>query len=64
MNIFSSLKMVTAQVVETSFTLNNSPIQGCIHPDNHAQPYTYEMTLVFEPSTVYVIFLLGNDSHS
>ena len=40
--------MTTAQVVETPFTLNNSPIQGCVHPDHHAQP-TYEMTPGFYP---------------
>ena len=29
----------TAQVVETSVTVNNnSPIQDYIHPDDHAQP--------------------------
>ena len=34
-------KMTTAQVVETSVTVNNSPIQDFVLPDNHAQP-TYE----------------------
>ena len=34
-------KMTTAQVVETSVTVNNSPIQDFVHPDDHAQP-TYE----------------------
>jgi len=28
------LKMTTAQVVETSFTVNNSPIQNYAHADN------------------------------
>ena len=38
--------MTTAQVVETSVTVNNnSPIQDYIHPDNHTQPVcTYKMT--------------------
>ena len=37
-----TLKLTTAQVVETSVTVNNnSPIQDHVHPDDHAQP-TYE----------------------
>ena len=32
-----SLKMITAQVVETSVTVNKSPIQDYDHPDDHAQ---------------------------
>ena len=37
----------TAQVVETSVTVNKSPVQDYIrvHPDNHAQP-TYDMLCV------------------
>ena len=43
--------MTTAQVVETSVTVNNnSPIQDYVHPDDHAQP-TYEMTPGFKPFT-------------
>ena len=30
--------MITAQVVETSVTVNNSPIQDNVHPDDHTQP--------------------------
>ena len=46
-----TLKMTTAQVVETSVTVNNnSPIQDYVHLDDHAQP-TYEMTPVFKPFT-------------
>ena len=30
--------MTTAQVVEMSVTVNNSPIQDYVHPDNHTQP--------------------------
>ena len=30
--------MITAQVVETSVIVNNSPIQDYIHPDGHTQP--------------------------
>ena len=30
--------MTTAQVVETSVTVNNSPIQDYVHPDDQTQP--------------------------
>ena len=44
-----TLKMTTTQVVETSVTANNSPIQNYyVHVDDHAQP-TYEMTPGFKP---------------
>ena len=34
-----TLKMTTAQVVETSVTVNkNSPIQDCVQPYDHTQP--------------------------
>ena len=47
-----TLKMTTAQVVETSVTVkNNSPIQDYVHPDEQTQP-TFEMTPVFNPFTV------------
>ena len=39
--------MTTAQVVETSVTVNNSPIQDYVHPDNQTQP-TFEMTPGFK----------------
>ena len=43
--------MTTAQVDETSVTVNNnSPIQDDVHPDDHAQS-TYEMTPGFKPFT-------------
>ena len=37
-----------AQVVETSVTVNNSPIQDKVHPDDHVQ-LTCEMTPGFKP---------------
>ena len=38
-----TLKMTTAQVVETSVTVNNnSPLQDYVHPDDQTQP-TFEM---------------------
>ena len=47
-----TLKMTTAQVVETSVTVNNiSPIQDSVHPDGQTQP-TFEMTPGFKPFTV------------
>ena len=43
--------MTTAQVVETSVTVNNnSPIQNYVHPDDQTQP-TFEMTPGFQPFT-------------
>ena len=41
-NLYMTLLMTTAQVVETTVTVNNSPIQNYIHPDDHTQ-LTYEM---------------------
>ena len=47
-----TLKMTTAQVVETSVTVNNnSPIQDYAHPDDQTQP-TFEMTPGFKPFTL------------
>ena len=43
--------MTTAQVVETSVTVNNnSPIHDYVHPDDQTQP-TFEMTPGFKPFT-------------
>ena len=36
-----TLQMTTAQVVETSVTVNNSPIQDYVHLEDHVPP-TYE----------------------
>ena len=41
--------MTTAQVVETSVTVNNSSIQDYVHPDDDSEP-TNEITLGFNPS--------------
>ena len=47
-----TLKMTTAQVVETLVTVNNnSPIQDYVHPDNQTQQGTFEMTPGFKPFT-------------
>ena len=46
-----TLKMTTAQVVETSVTVNNnSPIQDYVHPDEQTQ-LTFEMTPGFKTFT-------------
>ena len=40
------MKMITAQVVEMSLTVNNnSPIQDYVHPDDQTQP-TFEVLIV------------------
>ncbi|MCG8408622.1 MAG: hypothetical protein MI923_25750, partial [Phycisphaerales bacterium] len=42
--------MTTAQVVETSVTVNsNSPLHDYVHPDDQTQPF--EMTPGFKPFT-------------
>ena len=49
--------MTTAQVVESSVTVNNnSHIQDYVHPDDQTQP-TYEMTPWFIPFTVLFTML-------
>ena len=50
--------MTTAQVVDTSVTVNNnSPIQDYVHPDDQTQPF--EMTPGFKPFTVIFFILDG-----
>ena len=44
--VLLTLKMTTAQVVETSVTVNNSPIQDYVHPDDQTQP-TYIHSVLF-----------------
>ena len=47
-----TLKMTTAQVVETSFTVNNnSPIQDYVHPDDQSQPFQTITVLQVESLT-------------
>ena len=48
--------MATAQVVEMSFTINNSPIQGYAHPDDYTQPTWFSILLYIEklPLTIFV----------
>ena len=53
-----TLKMTTARVVETSFTVINSPFQDCIHLDDHAAIMLYllimklRLTPLFKPFTI------------
>ena len=48
--------MTTAQVVETSVTVNNnSPIQDYVHPHDQTQP-TFEMTPGFKPFTDIILW--------
>ena len=61
--------MTTAQVVETSVTVNNnSPNQDYVHPDHQTQP-TFEMTPWFKPFRVTQIVIfktftqLNRDCH-
>ena len=52
-----TLKMTTAQVVETSGTVNNnSPIRDYVHPDDQTQP-TFEMTPAFKPFIKLLILI-------
>ena len=47
------MKMITAQVVEMSVTVNNnSPIQDYIHPDDQIQP-SFEESL-YQPQFVVI----------
>ena len=45
--------MTTAQVFETSVTVNRSPIQEYDHSDDQVQP-TYEMASGFKPFTIKI----------
>ena len=50
--------MTTAQVVETSVSVNsNSPIQDYVHPADQTQP-TYEMTPGFKPFTQFIYLFI------
>ena len=58
-----TLKMTTAQVVETSVTVNNnSPIQDYVHPDDQTQP-TFEMTPGFKPFTMSFMLMIYEINH-
>ena len=47
--------MTTAQVVETSVTVNNnSPIQDYVHPDDHTQPFYDQLLFLKTIKTKFV----------
>ena len=52
-----TLKVTITQVVETSVTVNNSPIQDYNHLDDYVQP-TYEMSLELKPFTVIPLTII------
>ena len=48
-----TLKMTTAQVVETSVTVNNnSPIQDYVHPDDQTQPFEVKIKIAKLPAAL------------
>ena len=54
--------MTTAQVVETSVTVNNSPIQRYVFLEDRAQP-TSELTPEFKPFTIKInVFKLSSST--
>ena len=53
-----TLRMTTAQVVETSVTVLNSPVQDYTRPDDHILS-TYEMTPDFKPFKSSSMSLVG-----
>ena len=56
-----TLKVTTTQVVKTSVTVNNSPIQDYIHLDDHAPP-TYEMIPAFKPFTIISLLQFNSET--
>ena len=56
MQLTLTLMKTTAQVVETSVTVNNSPILDYIHPNDRMQPGD-EMTPGFKPFTLLALLL-------
>ena len=63
MQLTLRVKMTTAQVVETSVPVNNSPIQGYIHPNDQTRP-TFEMTPGFKPLAVLIDILNKRDTQA
>ena len=56
-----TLKVTTTQFVNTSVTVNNSPFQDYIHPNDHA-PLTYEMTPGFKPFTIISLLQFSSET--
>ena len=57
----STLKMITAQVVETSVTVYNSSIQDYVHLDGHTQP-TYGSNLSQTENALIFYRILSTNS--
>ena len=58
------MKMTTAQVVELSVTIKNSPpIQDYVHLDKNTQP-SYKMTPGLKPFTEKLLLLITHQSYS
>ena len=55
------MKMTTAQVVETSVTVNNSSIQDYVHLDGHTQP-TYGSNLLQRENVLIFYPILSTNS--
>ena len=53
-----TLKTTTAQVVERSVTVNNSPVQEYDHPDDYIHTYTHETTHLSWNTADIINFLL------
>ena len=54
-----TLKMTTAQVVETSVTVNNnSPIQDYVHPDDQTQPFVAVLLVVLLVAGALVVMVV------
>ena len=53
-----TLKMTTEQVVETSVTVNNSPIQDYLHSDNYTQPTygTHGLLMRMKSKIIKILF--------
>ena len=50
--------MTTAQVVETSVTVNNnSPIQGYVHPDDQTQPTYFYIIIIIIIILIIIIIV-------
>ena len=50
--------MTTAQVVETSVTVNNnSPIQGYVHPDDQTQPTYFYIIIIIIIILIIIIII-------
>ena len=55
-----TLKMTTAQVVETSVTVNdNSPIQDYVNPDDQTQPTNIIIIVIISIFIISLVIIVG-----